>query len=160
MARDIAIADIHIVSAHFLLLTLLLYPMQKFSFQAMENARIKIAADRTAPDSEDPDHWDKLPRNIRAAAATGKASSPQHFTQDWSEDDSDEDLAYAFPMPSSAIPDEMVIDAVPLDQRPSPADVRTGKKRRVKPQPNAPQQPKRQKVGAPIPKKPRPVASG
>jgi Na+-transporting methylmalonyl-CoA/oxaloacetate decarboxylase gamma subunit len=77
-----SISDIHIVPAHFLFLTLLFYFMQKFSFQAMENARIKIAADRTAPDAEDPDHWDKLPRNIRAAAATGKASSPRHFTQD------------------------------------------------------------------------------
>jgi hypothetical protein len=63
MARDIAISDIHIALAHFLFLTLLLYFMQKFSFQAMENAWIKIAADRTAPDAEDPDHWDKLPRN-------------------------------------------------------------------------------------------------
>jgi hypothetical protein len=35
--------------------------MQKFSFQAMENSWIKIAADRTAADPEDPDHWDKLP---------------------------------------------------------------------------------------------------
>jgi hypothetical protein len=30
--------------------------MQKFSFQAMENSRIVIAADRTAADPEDPDH--------------------------------------------------------------------------------------------------------
>jgi hypothetical protein len=166
MARDIAIADIHIVPAHFLFLTLSPYFMQKFSFQAMENARFKIAADRTAPDAEDPDHWDKLPRNIRAAAAAG-------------EDDSDEDcrmficptplayvlpetdLAYDYPLPSSAIPDEMVIDAVPLNQRPPPAGTRSGKKRGVKPQPDTPPQPqKRQKVGAPNPKKPRPVASG
>jgi hypothetical protein len=56
--------------------------MQKFSFQDMENSRIKIAADSTAADPEDPDHWDKLPRSTHAAAATGKASSPQHFTQD------------------------------------------------------------------------------
>jgi hypothetical protein len=107
--------------------------MQKFSFQAMENSRIKIAADRTAVDPEDPDHWDKLPRSTRATAATGKAYSPRHFTQDWSDDDSDEDcrificptplayalpttpLAYAFPMPSSAIPDDMVVDATPLN---------------------------------------------
>jgi hypothetical protein len=93
--------------------------MQKFSFQNMENSRIKIAADRTVVDAEDPDHWDKLPRNTRAASAAGKASSSRHFTQDWSEDDSDEDcrmficptplayalpatpLAHAFPMPSS-----------------------------------------------------------
>jgi hypothetical protein len=61
--------------------------MQKFSFQKMENSRIKIAADRTAANVEDPNHWDKLPRNTRAASATGKASSSQHFTQDWSEDD-------------------------------------------------------------------------
>jgi hypothetical protein len=64
-----------------LLLTLLLYLVQKFSFQAMENARFKIAADRTAADPEDPDHWDKLPWSTRAAAATGKASSPRLFTQ-------------------------------------------------------------------------------
>jgi hypothetical protein len=152
--------------------------MQKFSFQAMENVRIKIAADRTAADPEDPDHWDKLPRSTRAAAATGKASSPQHFTQDWSDDDSDEDcqmficptplayvlpstdLAYAFPMPSSAIPDDMVVDAAPLNQGPSSTGGRAGRKRGVKPQPDTPQQHKRQKVGAPNPKKPRPVASG
>jgi hypothetical protein len=152
--------------------------MQKFSFQAMENARIKIAADRTAADPEDPDHWDKLPRSTRAAAAMGKGSSSRHFTQELSDDDSDEDcrmficptplayalpktdLAYAFPMPSSAIPDDMVIDAAPLNQAPPPAGVRSGKKRGVKPQPDTPQQQKRQKVGAPHPKKPRPVASG
>jgi hypothetical protein len=160
-----AISDIHIVPAHFLFLTLLLYFMQKFSFQAMENARFKIAADRTAADTEDPDHWDKLPRNTRLAAATGKASLPRHFAQEWSEDTLTyalpfTDLAYAFPMPSLAIPDEMVIDATPLNQRPPPAGVRVGKKRGVKPQPDTSQQHKRQKVGAPNPKKPRPVASG
>jgi hypothetical protein len=82
----------------------------------MENTRIKIAADRTVADVEDPDHWDKLPRSTRAAAAMGKGSSSRHFTQDLSDDDSDEDcrmficptplayalpetdLAYAFPM--------------------------------------------------------------
>jgi hypothetical protein len=148
--------------------------MQKFSFQAMENSRITIAADRMAADPEDPDHWDKLPRSTRAAAATGKASSPRQSTQDQSEDDSDEEilmyydpmpLAYAFPptpfaypMPSSAIPDDEVIDAVPLSQGPPPAGVRAGKKRGVKPQ-HEPAQ-KRQKVSAPRPKKPRPVASG
>jgi hypothetical protein len=150
--------------------------MQKFSFQDMENARIKIAADRTAADPEDLDHWDKLPRSTRAAAATGKASSPRHFTQDWSDDDSDDDcrmficptplayvlpttsLAYAFPMPSSAIPDDMVVDAAPLNQGPPPAGVRMGKKRGVKPQPEPTQ--KRQKVGMPFLKKQRPVASG
>jgi hypothetical protein len=105
--------------------------MQKFSFQSMENSRIIIAADRTAADPEDPDHWDKLPRSTRAAAATGKTSSSRHSTPDRSEDDSDEEilmyydpipLAYAFPttplayaMPSSAIPDDEVVDAAPLN---------------------------------------------
>jgi hypothetical protein len=152
--------------------------MQKFSFQAMENSRIKIAADRTAADPEDPDHWDKLPWSTRAAAATGKASSPRHFTQDCSDDDSDEDcrmficptplayalptspLAYAFPMPSSAIPDDMVVDAAPLNQIPPSTGGRAGRKQGVKPQPDTPQPQKRQKVGVPIPKKQRPVASG
>jgi hypothetical protein len=151
--------------------------MQKFSFQAMENSRIQIAADRTAADVEDPDHWDKLLRNTRAAAATGKASSFRHFTQGRSEGDSDEEIltyydpmplayafptsfAYAFPMPSSAIPDDMVVDAAPLNQGPPSTGGRTGRKRGVKPQPDTPQQPKRQKVGVPLPKKQRPVASG
>jgi hypothetical protein len=143
--------------------------MQKFSFQAMENSRIKITTDRTAADPEDPDHWDKLPRSTRAAATMGKASSSRHFTQDWSDDDSDEDcrmficptplayalpttsLAHAFPMPSSAILDDMVVDAAPLNQGPSPAGLRMGKKRGVKPQPELAQ--KRQKVVAPRPKK-------
>jgi hypothetical protein len=123
--------------------------MQKFSFQSMENSRIIIAADRTAADPEDPDHWDKLPRSTHAAAATGKASSSRHSTQDRSEDDSDEEilmyydqvpLAYAFPttplayaMPSSAIPDEEGVDAAPLNQGPPPAGIRIGKKRGVKP---------------------------
>jgi hypothetical protein len=144
----------------------------------MENSRIKIADDRTAADPEDPDHWDKLPRSTRAAAATGKGSSSRHSTQDWSDDDSDEDcrmficptplayalptspLAHAFPMPSSAIPDDMVVDAAPLNQGPSSTGGRAGRKRGVKPQPDTPQQQKRQKVGAPNPKKARPVASG
>jgi hypothetical protein len=150
--------------------------MQKFSFQSMENSRIIIAVDRTAADPEDPDHWDKLPRSTRAAAATGKASSSRHSTQDRSEDDSDEEilmyndpmpLAYAFPstplayaMPSSAIPNDMVVDAAPLNQGPPSTGGRAGRKRGVKPQPDTPQQQKRQKVGAPHPKKPRPVASG
>jgi hypothetical protein len=56
--------------------------MQKFSFQNMENSQIKITADRTAADPEDPDHWDKLPRSTHAVAAMGKASSSRHFTQD------------------------------------------------------------------------------
>jgi hypothetical protein len=148
--------------------------MQKFGFQAMENSRIIIAADRTAADPEDPDHWDKLPRSTRAAAATGKASSSRPSSQDRSEDDSDEEilmyydpmpLAYAFPtipfaypMPSSAIPDDMVVDAAPLNQGPPPAGVRIGKKRGVKPQSKPAQ--KRQKVVAPRPKKPRPIVSG
>jgi hypothetical protein len=144
----------------------------------MENARFKIAADRTAADPEDPDHWDKLPRSTRAAAATGKASSPRHFTQDWSDDDSDEDcrmficptplayvlpstdLAYAFPMPSSAIPDDMVVDAAPLNQGPPSTVGRAGRKRGMKPQHDISQQQKRQKIGVPLPKKSRPVASG
>jgi hypothetical protein len=151
--------------------------MQKFSFQAMENSRIQIATDRTAADVEDPDHWDKLPRNTRAAAAMGKASSFWHFTQGRSEGDSDEEIltyydpmplayafptsfTYAFPMPSSAIPDDMVVDAAPLNQGPPSTGGRTGRKRGVKPQPDIPQQPKRQKVGVPLPKKQRPIASG
>jgi hypothetical protein len=125
--------------------------MQKFSFQNMENSRIKIAADRTAADAEDPNHWDKLPRSTRAAAAMGKASLSRHSSQDRSEDDSDEEIlmyynpmpfAYAFPtipfaypMPSSAIPNDMVVNAAPLNQGPPPAGVRMGKKRGVKPQP-------------------------
>jgi hypothetical protein len=152
--------------------------MQKFSFQAMENSRIQIAADRTVADVEDPDHCDKLPRNTRAASAVGKVSSSQHFTQDRSDDDSDEDcqtficptplayafpetpVAYAFPMPSSAIPDDMVVDAAPLNQGPPSTGGRAGRKRGVKPQPDTPQQHKRQKVGVPTPKKQRHVASG
>jgi hypothetical protein len=80
----------------------------------MENSQIKIAADRTVPDPEDPDHENKLPKNTRAASAMAKASSSWHSIQDWSEDDSDEEilmyydptpLAYAFPtIPSSVIP--------------------------------------------------------
>jgi hypothetical protein len=150
--------------------------MQKFSFQSMENSRIKIAADRTATDVEDLDHWDKLPRNTRAATAAGKASSSRHFTQGRGEGDSDEEiltyydpmpLAYAFPsipfaypMPSSAILDDMVVDAAPLNQGPPSTGGRTSRKRGVKPQPDTPQQQKRQKVGVPILKKQRPVASG
>jgi hypothetical protein len=152
--------------------------MQKFSFQDMENSRIKIAAYRTAADAEDPDNWDKLPRNTRAASAAGKASSSRYFTQDWSEDDSDEDcrmficptplayalpetpLAHAFPMPSSIIPDDIVVDAAPLNQGPPSTSGRAGRKRGVKPQPDSSQQPKRQKVSMSQPKRQRPVASG
>ena len=143
----------------------------------MENSRIQISADRTAADAEDPDHWDKLPRSTRAAAAMGKASSFRDFPQDRSEGDSDEEiltyydpmpLAYAFPtsfanafpMPSSAIPDDMVVDAAPLNQGPPSTGGRTGRKRGVKPQPDTTQQPKRQKVGVPQPKRQRPIASG
>jgi hypothetical protein len=60
----------------------LLCPLQKFSFQDMENSRIKIAADRTIPDPEDPDHEDKMLKNTRAASAAGKASSSRHSIQD------------------------------------------------------------------------------
>jgi hypothetical protein len=143
--------------------------MQKFGFQAMENSRIIIAADCTAADPEDPDHWDKLPRSTRAVAATGKASSSRYSTQDRNEDESDEEilmyydpmpLAYAFPstpiayaMPSSAIPDDMVVDAAPLNQGPPSTGGRAGRKRGVKPQPDTPQQQKRQKVGVPVLKK-------
>jgi hypothetical protein len=142
----------------------------------MENSWIKITADHTAADVENPDHWDKLPRNTRAASAVGKTSSSRHSTQDRSEDDSDEEilmyydpmpLAYAFPtiplsyaMPSSAIPDDMVIDAAPLNQGPPSIGRRAGRKRGMKPQPDTPQQPKRQKVGVPQPKRQRPITSG
>jgi hypothetical protein len=144
----------------------------------MENSRIQIAADRTAADAEDPDHWNKLPRSTRAAAAMGKGSSSRHFTQDQSNDDSYEDcqtficptplayafpetpIAYAFPMPSSAIPDDMVVDAAPLNQGPPSTGGRASRKRGEKPQPDTTQQQKRQKVGVPLPKRQRPVASG
>jgi hypothetical protein len=144
--------------------------MQKFSFQAMENSRIKIAADRTIADAEDPDHEDKLPKNTRAASAAGKASSSRHSTQDWSEDDSDDDcrmficptpLAYAPPaMPSSVIPDDVVVDVAPLYQGPPSTGGRAGRKQGVKAQPEPVQQTKRQKIGVPQPKRQRPVASG
>jgi hypothetical protein len=153
----------------------------------MEDSRIKIAADRTAADAEDPKHWDKLPRNTRAASAAGKASSSRQFTQDWSDDDSDEDcqmficptplayalpetplayaipempLAYAFPMPSLVISDEVVVNTTPLNQGPPSTGGRGNRKRGIKPQPEKPQQPKRQKVGVSLPKKPRPIATG
>jgi hypothetical protein len=117
--------------------------MQKFSFQDMENSWIKIAPDRTVADPEDPDHEDKLPKNTRTASAAGKASLSRHSIQDWSEDDSDEEilmyydptpLAYAFPtIPSSVIPDEEVVDAAPLNQGPSSSGGCAGRKRGVKP---------------------------
>jgi hypothetical protein len=67
---------------------------------------------------------------------------------------------FAYPMPSSAIPDDMVVDAAPLNQGPPSTSGRAGRKRRVKPQPDTPQPPKRQKVGVPLPKRQRPIASG
>jgi hypothetical protein len=143
--------------------------MQKFSFQDMENSRIKIAADRTVADAEDPDHEDKLPKNTRAASAAGKASSSRHSTQARSEDDFDEEilmyydpmpLAYAFPIPSSVILDDEVVEAAPLNQGPPSTGGRAGRKRGVKPQPDLVQQTKRQKIGVPQPKRQRPIASG
>jgi hypothetical protein len=148
----------------------LLCPLQKFSFQDMENSQIKITVDRTVPDPEDPDHEDKMPKNTRAASTAGKASSSRHSIQDWSDDDSDEErlmyydpmpVSYAFPtIPSSAIPDEEVVDASPLNQGPPSTGGRAGQKHGVKPQPEPTQTHKRQKIGVPIPKKQRPVASG
>jgi hypothetical protein len=129
----------------------------------MENSRIKIAADRTVPDPEDPDHEDKLPKNTRAASAVGKASSSWHSIQDWSDDDYDEEiliyydptpLAYAFPtIPSSVIPDDEVVDAAPLNQGPPSTGRRAGQKHGVKPQPEPAQTHKRQKISVPQPKR-------
>jgi hypothetical protein len=142
-----------------LFLIKLLCPLQKFSFQDMENSRIKIAADRTVPDPEDPDHEDKLPKNTCAASAVGKASSSRHSIQDQSDDDSDKEilmyydpmpLAYAFPtIPSSVIPDDEVVDAAPLNQGPPSTGGHAGQKRGVKPQPEPAQTHKRQKIGLP-----------
>jgi hypothetical protein len=145
--------------------------LQKFSFQDMENSRIKIVADRTVPNPEDPDHEDKLPKNTRATSAVGKASSSRHSIQDWSEDDSDKEclmyydpipLSYAFPTipPSSAIPDEEVVDAAPLNQGPPSTGRHASRKHGVKPQPEPAQTHKRQKIGVPQPKRQRPVALG
>jgi hypothetical protein len=115
---------------------------------------------------------------IIGTSCPGTPVLPLHFTQDWSDDDSDEDcqmficptplayafletpIAYAFPMPSSALSDDMVVNAAPLNQGPPSTGGRASRKRGVKPQPDTPQQQKRQKVGVPIPKKQRPVASG
>jgi hypothetical protein len=153
-----------------LFLIKLLCPLQKFSFQDMENSRIKIATDRTISDPEDPDHEDKLPKNTRAASAAGKASSSRHSIQDWSDDDSDKEilmyndpmpLAYAFPtIPSSIIPDDEVVDAAPLNQGPPSTGGCAGQKRGVKPYPEPAQTHKRQKIGVSQPKRQRPVASG
>jgi hypothetical protein len=100
----------------------LLYLLQKFSFQDIENSRIKIAVDRTVPNPEDPYHEDKMPKNTRAASAAGKASSSRHSIQDWSDDDSDEEiliyydpipLAYAFPtIPLMSTHASVLVDSV------------------------------------------------
>jgi hypothetical protein len=156
--------------AYYLFLINFLSLPQKFSFHDLENSWIIIAPERTVPDPEDPDHEDKMPTNTRAASAVGKASSSRHSIQDWSDDDSDGDcrmyldtmpLAYAFPtMLSLVIPDEEVVDAAPLNQGPPSTGVRVGQKCGVKPQPEPAQTMKRQKIGMPLPKKQRPVASG
>jgi hypothetical protein len=62
-------------------------------------------------------------------------------------------------MPSPAIPDDKVVDAAPLNQGPPPG-IRADRKRGVKPQPEPVERMKRQKIGVPLPKKQRPVASG
>jgi hypothetical protein len=59
-----------------------LSPLQKFSFQDLENSRITIAPDRTVPNPEDPDHEDKMPKNTRAASVVGKTSTSRHSIQD------------------------------------------------------------------------------
>jgi hypothetical protein len=110
-----------------------------------------------------------MPKNTRAASAAGKTSSSRHSIQDWSDDNSDGEcqmyldptpLAYAFPtMPSPAIPDNEVVDAAPLNQGP-PLGTRASRKHRVRPQPEPVEKMKRQKIGVPLPKKQRPIASG
>jgi hypothetical protein len=167
------VSDIFFTPIYSLLLlrflTNFLSPLQKFSFQDLENSWIIIAPDRTVSDPEDSDHEDKMPKNTRAACAVGKASSSRHSIQDWSDDDSDREcrmyldptpLAYAFPtMPSPAISDDEVVDAAPLNQGPPPG-TRADRKRRVKPQPEPVERMKRQKIGVPLPKKQRHVAFG
>jgi hypothetical protein len=70
-------------------------------------------------------------------------------------------LTYAFPtMSSSVIPDEEVIDSAHLNQGPPSTGACVGRKRGVKPQPEPAQTMKRQKIGVPLSKKQRPVASG
>jgi hypothetical protein len=150
-------------------LTNLLSPLQKFSFQDLENSRITNAPDCTVPDPEDLDHEDKMPKNTRAASVTGNASSSRHLIQDWSDDDADGEcwmyldltpLAYALPtMPSPAIPDDEVVDAAPLNQG-LPPGTRADRKRGVRPQPKPIEKMKRQKIGVPFPKKQRLVVSG
>jgi hypothetical protein len=168
-----ALSDISFTLAFLLLLlwflTNCLSSLQKFSFQDLENSRITIIPDRTVPDPEDPDHEDNMPKNTRAASAAGKASSSRHSIQDWSDDNSDGEclmffdpmpLAYAFPtMPLPAIPDDEVIYVAPLNQVPPPG-ARAGKKHSVRPQPEPVAKMKRQKIGVPLPKKQRHVASG
>jgi hypothetical protein len=168
-----ALSDIFFTPVYSLLLlrflTNILSPLQKFSFQDLENSQITIAPDRTVLDPEDPDHEDKMPKNTRAASAAGKASCSRHSIQDWSDDDSDGEclmyfdrtpLTYAFPtMSSSAIPDDKVVDTTPLNQG-IPLSTRAGKKHGVRPQPEPVEKMKRQKIGVPLPKKQRPVASG
>jgi hypothetical protein len=69
-------------------------------------------------------------------------------------------LAYDFPaMLSPAIPDEDVVDATPLNQGP-PLGTCAGKKHEVRPQLEPIEKTNRQKVGMPLPKKQKPVASG
>jgi hypothetical protein len=69
-------------------------------------------------------------------------------------------LAYAIPtMPSPAIPNDEVVDVAPLNQG-LPLSTRAGRKRGVRPQPKPVEKMKRQKIGVPLPKKQRPVASG
>jgi hypothetical protein len=69
-------------------------------------------------------------------------------------------LADAFlTAPSLGILDEDVVDTAPLNQAP-PLGTRVGKKCDVWPQPEPVDKSKRLKVGMPLPKKQRPVASG
>jgi hypothetical protein len=81
-----ALSDIFFTPVYSLLLlrflTNFLSPLQKFSFQDLENSRITIAPDRTVPDPEDLDHEDKMPKNTRATSAAGKASCSRHSIQD------------------------------------------------------------------------------
>jgi hypothetical protein len=92
-----------------------------------------------------------MPKNTRAGSAAAKSSS-RHSIQDWSDDNSDGDcrmfldptpLAYAFPVaPPSGILDEEVVDTAPLNQGPPPGTC-AGKKRGVRPQPDAADKSKR-----------------
>jgi hypothetical protein len=62
-------------------------------------------------------------------------------------------------MPSSAIPDEEVVDAASLNQGP-PTGARVGRKLGIKRHLEPVEKTKRQKIGVPLPMKQRPVASG